>query len=233
MKKQQIILSEKQLNQFIYAATKQVIAEITEATIKQAAMASGANTMSFRDYKNTHSSESEAKMNRADLIRLPMLTKALIDKFGNFKIKLVEHNINNHMSYVNYFIFDCVVLIDNNSCVLKGEISIGGRPYSVGYIRYDFNNQIWQRVRCGASLRVSEIAQLEPFHANLPLVDNIISTLQDYITYESQNIANAQNSTIIPSKARKPLSAKSKFNLYGDYLSAYRKKKATSPDEVL
>lgn len=233
MKKQNLILNENEFKQFIYAATKDVIAAMNEATIKQASSVAGINAMATRDYHSTHSVDSKSKMNRADLLRLPLLTKAIIDKFGKFKIEFVEYNNNNKMTYVNSFVFDCIVLIDNDSCIMKGEIAIGSRPYSVGYIRYIFSQNKWHRVMRRANLRVSEIAQLEPFHANLPLVNNITSTLQDFINLESQNITTAQNVPLIQSKSRKPLSTKSKINLYGDYLNAYNKKKAITPDEII
>ena len=168
-------------------------------------------------------------MNRADLIWLPLISKAIIDIFGNFKIKLVEKNPSNGMAYVNYFVFDCVVLIDDNSCVMIGEISIGARPYSIGYIRYIFSEDKWQRVRCGSALRVSEIAQLEPFAANKPLVDEIIIFLKDYLEKVKNNNKKAKTGPIIHSKPRKPLSQGARLRLYGDYLSAYGKKKAVTP----
>jgi hypothetical protein len=231
--KQLIRLTENDLHKMVYAATKQIIKEIEEITTTQAAVAGGSNAAAFRDYTTTCSPNSEAKMNRADLIRLPLITQAIIDKFGNFKIKLVEYNRDNRMSYVNYFVFDCVVLIDDNSCVMKGEISIGGRPYSIGYIRYIFSENKWQRVRCGAALRVTEISQLEPFDANLPLVNSIIDFLKDFLEKEEKNRATAMTGPLIPSKPRKPLSTKAKGSLYGDYLSAYKKNKPTTPTERL
>ena len=231
--KQLIRLTENDLRSMIYAATKQVIKEIQEITTTQAAVAGGSNAAAFRDYSTTHSAHSEAKMNRADLVRLPLITQAIIDNFGNFKIKLVEYNNDNHMSYVNYFVFDCVVLIDDNSCIMKGEISIGGRPYSIGYIRYIFSEDKWQRVRCGAALKVSEIAQLEPFAANLPLVNDIVSFLKEFLDKEEKNRAAAMTEPLIPSKPRKPLSMRAKGNLYGDYLSAFKKNKPITPPECL
>lgn len=231
--KQLIRLTESALHSMIYAATKEVIKEIQEITTTQAAVAGGSNAAAFRDYSTTHSAHSEAKMNRADLVRLPLITKAITDKFGNFKIKLVEYNRDNRMSYVNYFVFDCVVLIDDNSCVMKGEISIGGRPYSIGYIRYIFSEDKWQRVRCGAALRVSEIAQLEPFAANLPLVNDTISFLKEILEKEEKKRTIAMIGPMIPSKSRKPLSVRARNNLYGDYLSAYKKNKPITPPESL
>ena len=228
-----IRLTERDLHNMIYAATKQVIKEIQEITATQAAMTAGANAAGFRDYIATGSADSEAKANRADLLRLPLITKAIIDTFGNFKIKLVEQNKDNHMWYVNYFVFDCVVLIDDNSCVMKGELSIGGRPYSIGYIRYIFSEDKWQRVRCGAALRVTEIAQLEPFAANQSLVNSITAFLKEILDKEEQNRQTATTGSMIPSKPRKPLSSKSRHNLYGDYLRAYKKNKAVTPTENL
>ena len=137
------------------------------------------------------------------------------------------------MWYVNYFVFDCVVLIDDNSCVMKGELSIGGRPYSIGYIRYIFSENKWQRVRCGAALRVTEIAQLEPFATNLPLVNNITMFLKEILEKEEKNRAAAMTGPITSSKPRKPLTPKARYNLYGDYLSAYKKNKAVTPTENL
>ena len=233
MAKRIIRLTENKLKQIICVATKDVIKELQEATVKQAALCGGANASASRDYAETKSIDSKSKMNRADLLRLPLLTKALIDKFGNFKIELVEHNNQNHMTYVNYFVFDCVVLIDSNSYVMKGEISIGGRPYSVGYIRYIFTEDKWQRVRCGTKLQVSEISQLEPFEANLPLVNSIIDSIENFIEQEAQNISQATTGQRISSKSRKPLSSKSRMRLYGDYIRAYNKKKATTPTELL
>ena len=214
----------------VYAATKQVIKEIQEITATQAAMIVEPNAAGFRDYIATGSAASEAKANRADLLRLPIITKAIIDNFGNFKIKLVEQNKDNHMWYVNYFVFDCMVLIDDKSCVMKGELSIGGRPYSIGYVRYIFSENKWQRVRCGAALRVTEIAQLEPFAANLPLVNNITMFLKEIL---EKDRAAAMTGPMISSKPRKPLTPKTRYNLYGDYLSAYKKKKAVTPTENL
>ena len=231
--RQIVRLTEKVLHNMIFAATKQYINELQEMTSSQAAVAAGANTAAFRDYTTTGSVSSETKMNRADLARLPMLTKAVVDKFGNFKIKLVEHNPDNGMSYVNYFVFDCVVLIDDNSCVMKGEISIGGRPYSIGYVRYLFNEDSWQRVSCGAKLKVALIRQLEPFTANKPLVDDIVEFLKDYLEKVTMNKASALSDTIVPSKPRRPLTPQARNRLYGDYLSAYGKKKAVTPMENL
>ena len=232
--RQIIKLTESDIHNMKYAATKQVIKEIEEITTIQAAMIVGANAAGFRDYIATSSADSEAKANRADLLRLPIITKAIIDNFGNFKIELVEQNKDNHMWYVNYFVFDCVVLIDDNSCVLKGEISIGGRPYSIGYVRYIFSEDKWQRVRCGAALRVTEIApQLEPFAANQSLVNSITTFIKEVLEKEERNRQTAMASPSIPNKPRKPLSSKSKYNLYGDYLSAYKKNKAVTPTENL
>lgn len=227
---QLIRLTERDLHNMIYAATKQVIKEIQEIITTQAAMIAGANATGFRDYIVTGSADSEAKANRTDLLRLPLITKAIIAHFGNFKIELVEQNKNTHMWYVNYFVFDCVVLINDNSCVMKGEISIGGRPYSIGYVRYIFSEDKWQRVRCGAALRVTEIApQLEPFAANQSLANSITTFIMGILEKEE----NAMTDPMIPSKPRKPLFSKSRYNLYGDYLRAYKKNKAVTPTENL
>ena len=231
--RQIVRLTESDLHNMIYAATKQYIKELQEMTTSQAAVAAGANTSAFRDYTTTGSVPSETKMNRADLVRLPVLTKAVIDKFGNFKIKLVEQNLDNGMTYVNYFVFDCVVLIDDNSCVMKGEISIGGRPYSIGYVRYLFNEDSWQRVSWGAKLKVTLIRQLEPFTANKPLVDDIVEFLKDYLAKVATNKESALSGPFVPSKPRKPLTPQARNRLYGDYLSAYGKKKAVTPIEKL
>lgn len=234
--KRTIRLTEQDLNKMIYAATKQYINELQEITTKQAAMAAGANTAASLDYNVNGTADAESKINRSDLVRLPLITKSLIDKFGNFKIKLVEQNKDNKMWYVNYFIFDCIVLVDDNSCVTKGELSIGGRPYSIGYIKIDFAEDKFYRVRCGQSLRVSIIAQIEPFKgdsSNVSLTNNIIATLKEILSQENTNRQNAINSTITPSKPRKPLTPQSIYRLYGDYLSAYGKKKAITPIEKI
>ena len=62
----------------VYAATKQVIKEIQEITATQAAMIVEPNAAGFRDYIATGSAASEAKANRADLLRLPIITKAIM-----------------------------------------------------------------------------------------------------------------------------------------------------------
>lgn len=199
----------------IYAATKQYIDELQETIRSQATV------------------PVDTKINRADLTRLPMLTKAVVDKFGNFKIKLVEYNPDNGMAYVNYFVFDCVVLIDDNSCVMKGEISIGGRPYTIGYVRCLFNEDSWQRVCCGEKLKVSLIRQLEPFTANKPLVDDIVKFLKDCLAEAVTDKASAASDSHVPSKPRKPLTPQARSRLYGDYLYAYGKKKAVTPIEKI
>ena len=209
----------------VYAATKQVISELQEIAIAQAALAADPNATAITDYDNSLSADSESKMNRAGLIRLPLITQAIIDKFGNFKIKLVEYNENNHMAYVNYFVFDCIVLLDDNFCVFKGEISIGGKPYSIGFTRYLFSENKWQRVRCGAALKITEISQIEPFNANMPLVNEITSFIKELL---KEGKTTAMTGSLI---TRKPLSRKANNNLYGDYLNAYRKKKAITPME--
>ena len=228
--KRRIRLTESELHNMIYAATKEVIKEMTA---KQAALASGANAAAFRDYITTGSAESESKQNRADLVRLPAITKAVIDKFGHFKLKLQEYHPNSKMRYVNYFVFDCVVLIDDNSCVMKGELSIGGRPYSIGYVRYKFEENTWHRVRFSASGRVSEIAQLEPFKPDAQIAIDVITFLQNFLGEENQYRSTAMQGNNIPSKPRKPLTQKARANLYGDYLNAYNKKKAITPTEQL
>ena len=231
-----IRLTENDLHNMIFAATKQLIKEIEEITTHQAAIVGGANASAFNDYTQNGTSEAETKMNRADLLRLPAITKALIDSFGNFKIKLVEYNPDNHYGYVNYFVFDCIVLIDDKSCVMKGELSIGGRPYSIGYIKYSFEDNTFYRVRCGDTLRVSIIAQLEPFKGdvkNIELTNGIINSLNSFLTQESNLRDKANNTQIPPSKPRKPLSAQSRNRLYGDYLKADKKRREITPIEKI
>lgn len=228
--KRRMRLTESELQNMIYIATKEVIKEMTA---NQAALVSGANAAAFRDYITNGTAESESKQNRADLVRLPAITKAVIDKFGHFKLKLQEYNPNSKMGYVNYFIFDCIVLIDDNSCVMKGELSIGGRPYSIGYVRYKFEEDTWHRVRFSASGRVSEIAQLEPFKPDAQIAIDVTIFLQNFLDKESQYRNSAMSQNPIPSKQRKPLSQKARANLYGDYINAYNKKKAVTPTEQL
>ena len=215
----------------IYTATKQVIEEMTAV---QAAIVSGSDAAAFRDDTATHSADSKNKMNRADLSRLPLITKAVIDKFGHFKLLLQEYNQQSRMGYVNYFVFDCVVKIDNASCVMKGELSIGGRPYSIGYIRFYFEKDKWQRVRFSKSGKVYEVVdQLEPFKPNAQIAYDVTSFLSDFLDKEGQNCHTAMSKNPVPSKPRKPLTQRAKANLYGYYLSAYYKKKAITPTEQL
>lgn len=228
--KRRIRLKESELNNMIYAATKEVIKEMTA---KQAALASGANAAALNDYMNNGSPDSKVKGDRADLLRLPAITKAVVDKFGHFKLELVEINPNNHMFYVNFFVFDCIVLIDDASCVMKGELSIGGRPYSIGYIRFYFDEDKWQRVRFSKSGKVSEIIQTEPFKPNAQIAYDVTSFLSEFLDREEENRNIAMAQSPIPSKPRKPLTQKARANLYGDYLNAYNKKKAITPTEQL
>ena len=230
MKDKTLKLTESQLLEIVTSATKEVIKEMTTA---HAAIASGANAASFRDYLITGSPESEIKQNKSDLIRLPVITKAIIDKFGHFKLKLQEYNEKTRMAYVNYFVFDCVVHIDLNSFVFKGEISVGGRPYAIGYIRYIFEDNIWQRVKCGPSMRISTISQLEPFKPNLQLAVDIIDFLKSFLSKEIQNQKDAKQGQFKQSKLRKPLNQQARANLYGDYLNAYNKKTPITPTENL
>lgn len=205
----------------MYSATKQVIQEIA------AALAAAA----FRDYESTGSPES--KLNRADLVRLPAITKAVMDMFGHFKLKLVEYNHQTRMGRVNYFVFDCVVRIDDTSCVMKGELSLGGRPYSIGFVRYDFEDDIWHRVKFSASGRVSEIAQVEPFKPASQIADDVTSFLSEFLDKEEQNRNIAMTGNNAPGKPQEPLTQQAKANLYRDYLNAYNKKKAITPTEQL
>lgn len=203
----------------MYVATKEAIGEMTAAL---AAIAVGANN---------GTPDSKVEGDRADLLKLPAITKAVIDKFGHFKLKLVEINPDNHMFYVNYFIFDCIVLIDNTYFVMKGELSIGGRPYSIGYVRYKFEKNTWQRVKFSRSGKVSDIIeQLEPFKPNAQIAYDVTSFFKDFVDKEEQDINTAMSQNPDSSK---PLTQREKANLYGDYLSAYNKKKAITPTEQL
>lgn len=180
---------------------------------------------------NNGTPDSKVKGDRADLLKLPAITKAVIDKYEHFKLKLQEYNPNSKMGYVNYFIFDCVVLIDDNSCVMKGELSIGGRPYSIGYVRYKFEKNTWQRVKFSRSGKVSDIIeQLEPFKPNAQIAYDVTSFFKDFVDKEEQDINTAMFQNPDSSK---PLTQREKANLYGDYLSAYNKKKAITPTEQL
>jgi ribosomal protein S30 len=74
---------------------------------------------------------------------------------------------------------------------------------------------------------------LKPFTANKPLVDDIVEFLKDYLEKVATNKASALTVPLVPSKPRKPLTPQSRNRLYGDYLSAYGKKKAVTPIEKL
>ena len=166
----------------MYVATKEAIEEMTAAL---AAIAVGANN---------GTPDSKVKGDRADLLKLPAITKAVIDKYGHFKLKLQEYNPNSKMGCVNYFIFDCVVLIDDNSCVMKGELSIGGRPYSIGYVRYKFEKNTWQRVKFSRSGKVSDIIeQSEPFKPNAQIAYDVTSFFKDFVDKEEQDINTAMS----------------------------------------
>ena len=233
MTKKTIRLTEQELHKVLYVATKEVIKEMQEMTAKPAAIASGSNAVAVRDYAANHSVDAREKMNRADLLRLPAITKAIIDNFGNFKIELLERNSDSNMVYVDYFVFDCVVLFSNTSCIMKGEISIGGRPYKIGYVRYLFSENKWQRVRFETTRTSRVIANVEPFVTSESLIDRITGFIKEVLEYEVKFKSDAMNNQIIKSKPRKPLTPQAKTNLYGDYLASYQKKKARTPTETL
>ncbi len=233
MTKKTIRLTEQELHKVLYVATKEVIKEMQEMTAKQAAIVSGSNAAAAKDYAANQSIDAEVKWNRADLLRLPAITKAMLDKFGNFKIKFIERNDDDNMTYVDYFVFDCVVLFSNTSCIMKGEISIGGRPYKIGYVRYLFSENKWQRVRFESSRTPRVIANVEPFVTSEALIDNITGFVKEVLEYEAKFRSNAMNNQIIKRKPRKPLTLQAKTNLYGDYLASYQKKKARTPTETL
>lgn len=196
MGKKIVKLTEEKFKEIVTESVNRVLNEIG---YRGAALAHGANYNAQQDYYQNMNVNARSKMDKSEIIRLKVLSKAIQDNFPNLILEFVEKNDNTHMAYTVNLHFDEVKYIDSDRFVLKGKLNVASKPFGVGTIEYNFNTQDFYRVSYSDKTTRSRRLHTLTIH-NKDVAKNLLTFISNYLysTEDYENNVNVNGAT--PSK---------------------------------
>lgn len=183
MVKKSIRITENELKQLV---SESVVEILNEIGYRGAALAHGANYNAQQDYYQNKNVNARSKMDKAEIMRLKVLSKAIQDNFPNLTLEFVERNDKTHMAYTVNLHYNEVKYIDNDRFILKGKLYIASEPFGIGNIEYNFNTQEFYRVSYSDKTTKSKrlhtliIHNKDEMNRLLTFISNYLYSCEDY-----------------------------------------------------